>query len=94
MNTIFGIPADTLMYILLGLLALIFLGVGLTAWRYPLPFRLGVRNLPRRKSQTLLIIVGLALSTLIIASALKYDGVWWNAVDPDRVKRFIAGLGR
>ncbi len=70
MNTIFGIPADTLMYILLGLLALIFLGVGLTAWRYPLPFRLGVRNLPRRKSQTLLIIVGLALSTLIITSAL------------------------
>lgn len=70
MNTIFGIPADMLMYTLLGLLALIFLGVGLTAWRYPLPFRLGVRNLPRRKSQTLLIIVGLALSTLIITSAL------------------------
>ncbi len=70
MNTIFGIPADTLMYTLLGLLALIFLGVGLTAWRYPLPFRLGVRNLPRRKSQTMLIVVGLALSTLIITSAL------------------------
>ena len=44
MNTIFGIPADTLMYTLLGLLGLIFLGVALTALRYPLPFRLGVRN--------------------------------------------------
>lgn len=70
MNTIFGIPADTLMYTLLGLLGLIFLGVTLTALRYPLPFRLGVRNIPRRKSQTLLIVVGLALSTLIITSAL------------------------
>lgn len=70
MDTIFGVPADTLMFMLLGLLALIFLGVGLTALRYPLPFRLGVRNLPRRKSQTMLIVVGLALSTLIITSAL------------------------
>jgi putative ABC transport system permease protein len=70
MNTIFGIPADTLMYTLLGLLGLIFLGVAFTALRYPLPFRLGVRNIPRRKSQTLLIVVGLALSTLIITSAL------------------------
>jgi putative ABC transport system permease protein len=70
MNTLFGIPTDALMYILLGLLALILLGVGFTAVRYPLPFRLGVRNIPRRKSQTALIIAGLALSTLIITSAL------------------------
>ncbi len=70
MDTIFGVPADSLMFILLGLLALIFLGVGLTALRFPLPFRLGIRNLPRRKSQTMLIVVGLALSTLIITSAL------------------------
>lgn len=70
MNSIFGIPADSLMYALLGLLALIFIGVAAMALRYPLPFRLGVRNLPRRKTQTLLIVVGLALSTLIITSAL------------------------
>ncbi len=70
MNEIFGISADTLLIVLLSLLALIFIGVGITAVRYPLPFRLGVRNIPRRKSQTALIIVGLALSTLIITSAL------------------------
>ena len=29
---------------------------------------------------------------VIVASALKYDGVWWNMVDPDRVKAFMAGL--
>ena len=70
MDTIFGIPANTLLYILLGTLLLILIGVAATAWRYPVPFRLGMRNLTRRKSQTLLIISGLALSTLIITSAL------------------------
>jgi hypothetical protein len=31
---------------------------------------LGIRNLPRRRSQTALVIGGLALSTMIITSAL------------------------
>ncbi|TIS96370.1 BtpA/SgcQ family protein [Mesorhizobium sp.] len=31
---------------------------------------------------------------VIIASALKHDGVWWNQVDPARVKAFMAGLRR
>lgn len=31
---------------------------------------------------------------IIIASALKHDGVWWNQVDPARVKTFMAGLRR
>jgi putative ABC transport system permease protein len=70
MNTIFGIPTDSLLIGLMGTLALILVGIAYTAVRYPLPFRLGVRNLPRRKSQTLLIVSGLALSTLIITSAL------------------------
>lgn len=70
MDEIFGISANNLLIVLLSLLGLIFIGVGITAVRHPLPFRLGIRNIPRRKSQTALIIVGLALSTLIITSAL------------------------
>ncbi|MBB3996754.1 BtpA/SgcQ family protein [Aureimonas pseudogalii] len=31
---------------------------------------------------------------VIVASSLKYDGVWWNQVDPERVKAFTAGLPR
>ncbi|SCB28193.1 BtpA/SgcQ family protein [Rhizobium hainanense] len=31
---------------------------------------------------------------VIIASSLKYDGVWWNAVDPLRVTNFVAGIRR
>jgi putative ABC transport system permease protein len=70
MSEIFGIPADTLLTILLVVTGLILVGVALMAWRFPLSFRLGLRNLPRRKAQTALVIGGLALSTLIITSAL------------------------
>ncbi len=31
---------------------------------------------------------------VIVASSLKHDGVWWNAVDPQRVKDFVAGIRR
>jgi membrane complex biogenesis BtpA family protein len=31
---------------------------------------------------------------IIIASSLKRDGVWWNAVDPDRVAAFMAVVKR
>lgn len=70
MNEIFGLEASTLLNILLALTGVILALVGLSAWFYPLSFRLGVRNLPRRKSQTLLVVGGLALSTMIITSAL------------------------
>ena len=31
---------------------------------------------------------------VIVASWLKRDGVWWNTVDPDRVRRFMAVADR
>src|SRR3954451_18620054 len=70
MNDIFGIPTAGLM---IGLLLVLFgclLMVGLAAWRRPIMFKMGVRNIPRRKAQTTLIVVGLMLSTLIISAAL------------------------
>ncbi|MFN2188123.1 MAG: ABC transporter permease, partial [Candidatus Promineifilaceae bacterium] len=70
MDTIFGIPANTLAAMLAVLLAMIGAVVLIIALRYPVPFKLGLRNLKRRRSQTALIIAGLALSTLIITSAL------------------------
>jgi putative ABC transport system permease protein len=70
METIFGIPANSLLIALLILLGIIVTVLAYTAVRYRVPFRLGMRNLSRRKSQTTLIVSGLALSTLIITSAL------------------------
>lgn len=51
------------------LTSLIFLLVAYIAWRNPVMFKLGLRNIPRRKAQTALIIVGLMLSTLIMSAA-------------------------
>src|SRR5829696_2843867 len=70
MNDIFGIPMAGLMMVLLALLAICLSGVAFVAWRKPVIFKLGIRNIPRRKAQTTLIVVGLMLSTLIISAAL------------------------
>ncbi len=70
METIFGIPMTAFMIVLLILLGLCLLAVGWVAWRRPVIFKLGVRNIPRRRAQTSLIVVGLMLSTLIVSAAL------------------------
>src|ERR1700754_4149648 len=70
MNEIFGISMTSIMVALLSLLALCLLTVAWVAWRRPVIFKLGVRNIPRRRAQTTLIVVGLMLSTLIISAAL------------------------
>src|SRR5215208_7552049 len=58
------------MVTLLIALGLCLLTVAWVAWRRPVIFKLGVRNIPRRRAQTTLIVVGLMLSTLIISAAL------------------------
>jgi putative ABC transport system permease protein len=70
MNEIFGIPMSAIMIVLIVMLAICLLTVAWVAIRRPVIFKLGVRNIPRRKAQTILIVVGLMLSTLIIAAAL------------------------
>ncbi len=70
MDSIFGIPMTSIMTTLL-----IVFGICLAAGAYILIrnrviFRMGVRNIPRRPAQTVLIVLGLMLSTLIIAAAL------------------------
>ena len=70
MNEIFGIPMNGIMVVLVATLAFCFLSVVWIAWRRSVIFKLGVRNIPRRKAQTILIMVGLMLSTLIITAAL------------------------
>lgn len=70
MSDIFGVSMTSIMNTLLIVFALC-LGVG--AWiflRQRVVFRLGIRNVPRRPAQTILIVIGLMLSTLIIAAAL------------------------
>ncbi len=55
----------TLALAALGLLAL------LSAWRSKILFKLGTRNVPRRRARAALIIFGLTLSTTVIGSAMS-----------------------
>ncbi|MCL5962451.1 MAG: FtsX-like permease family protein [Chloroflexi bacterium] len=71
MEAIFGIPMNSIMVVALALFLVCMAIVSFIALRSPLMFKLGVRNVPRRRGQTVLIVVGLMLSTLIISAAFS-----------------------
>lgn len=70
MDNIFGLPMGHLAVALVALLGLLFVPVLATILFKRVMFRIGIRNLPRRRAQTALIVFGLMLSTLIMSSAL------------------------
>ena len=61
-------------------LGLILAGVALLSLRNPIIGKLGVRNIPRRPTQSALIVLGLTLSTMIIVSALSLGDTLENTV--------------
>lgn len=69
MKELFGVSMTTISIICLALTALILLLVVFIAIRNPVMFKMGLRNIPRRKAQTSLIVIGLMLSTLIMSAA-------------------------
>jgi putative ABC transport system permease protein len=69
MNSIFGVSASAIMLVLVILFVVLMSLGSLIFLRNRVVFKLGIRNVPRRPAQTILIVVGLMLSTLIIAAA-------------------------
>lgn len=69
MESIFGVSINTILTILLSLLAICLAFGAWIALRHRVVFKMGIRNIPRRPAQTILIVIGLMLSTLIIAAA-------------------------
>lgn len=69
MNEIFGASMTVIAAVCAAITLLIFVAIAYIAWRNPVMFKMGLRNIPRRKAQTALIIVGLMLSTLIMTAA-------------------------
>ncbi len=69
MDSLFGIPMNSIMVAMLVLLGIAVLSIAFTALRNRVMFIVGLRNIPRRVAQTVLIIIGLMLSTLIISAA-------------------------
>jgi putative ABC transport system permease protein len=70
MDKLFGIPMVQIMVVMVVLMLLCMAIVAYIAVRRRVIFKLGIRNIPRRKAQTVLIVIGLMLSTLIISAAL------------------------
>lgn len=69
MDAMFGLSMNTIMIVLLVLLGIASCTVLWIFLRNRIIFMMGLRNIPRRTAQTVLIIVGLMLSTLIITAA-------------------------
>src|SRR5947208_10326431 len=75
MTHLFGIPIDRLTTILL-VATLIIIGlVALLAISNVLFFKIGIRNIPRRRAQMVLIVFALMLSTTLLSSVLATGDV-------------------
>jgi putative ABC transport system permease protein len=70
MNDLFGIPASTLATVFAVALGAGLAVVAVLALRDPVLLKLGLRNIPRRRGRSVLIVTGLMLGTAIIAAAL------------------------
>ncbi|MDP9235951.1 MAG: FtsX-like permease family protein [Chloroflexota bacterium] len=71
MNDLFGL---SMTYIMIALLVIVTIAASTVGWvvlRNRVMFFIGVRNIPRRRAQTVLIVIGLMLSTLIVSTAFS-----------------------
>jgi ABC-type lipoprotein release transport system permease subunit len=75
MTQLFGLPSDILTTILLIVTLIIVGGVLLLALSNLLFFKIGVRNIPRRRTQMILIVFALMLSTTLLSSILAIGDV-------------------
>jgi len=69
MNTLFSFKMDDITYVMLAAFLVVTVAIVFLAARNRLLFKLGLRNIPRRRAQSILIIFGLMLSTVIVTSA-------------------------
>ena len=69
MEELFGLSMNVVMVVLLTTFLAAMAAVAVVAWRNRIMVKLGLRNIPRRRAQTVLIIVGVMLSTVITSAA-------------------------
>ncbi|MEJ7870702.1 MAG: ABC transporter permease, partial [Rubrobacteraceae bacterium] len=80
MDKLFGVPTQQLTLVLLGVFAAGALILAVLAVRDRTSFRMAVRNVPRRRAQTTLIVVGLMLATLLFSAALTTGDTLTNSL--------------
>ena len=69
MEDLFGVKMDWIMYVLLAAFLPALAVIGFMALRNRVMLKMALRNIPRRKAQTALIVAGIMISTLIMAAS-------------------------
>ena len=69
MDELFGVSMNRIMGVLLVIFLVTMVIIVIMAWRNRVMLKLGLRNIPRRRAQTVLIIIGIMLSSVITAAA-------------------------
>ena len=69
MEDLFGVKMVWIMYVLLAVFLPTLAVIGFMALRNRVMLKMGLRNIPRRKAQTALIVFGIMISTLIMAAS-------------------------
>ena len=85
MDELFGISMTYIMAAVLSIFIAIMVVVGTLAWRNRVMLRMGLRNIPRRRSQSVLIVVGSMLSAVIIAAAFGIGDTISNSIRQDAI---------
>jgi putative ABC transport system permease protein len=80
MDELFGIPVQQLTRVLLGVFAAGALILAALAARDRTSFRMAVRNIPRRRAQSALIVVGLMLATALFSAAFTTGDTLTNSL--------------
>src|SRR4028119_844227 len=69
MEELFGVPTDRLMWTLLAVFSVGLVLLTLSALRNRVSFRMAARNIPRRRAQTALVVLGLMLATMLFSAS-------------------------
>jgi putative ABC transport system permease protein len=80
MTSLFGIPIDSITTVLVTITGVIIGSILLLAFSNAVFFKIGVRNIPRRRTQMVLIVFALMLSTTLLSSVLATGDVMTAAV--------------
>jgi putative ABC transport system permease protein len=77
---LFGVPTGQLMWVLLAVFGAAALMLGLSALRNRVSFRMAARNLLRRRTQTVLVMLGLMLATMLFSASFTTGDTLTNSL--------------
>ena len=86
MEELFGVPTQQLMWYLLAVTGAGALILALSALRNRVSFRMAARNLPRRSTQTILVVLGLMLATMLFSASFTTGDTLTNSLRVESLK--------